>query len=482
MIKKYIKLLLIIFIVLAFGACGEIEETPNNPNINIGGTPGNNPDKNNPDNPGGEDHIHEFIEGECECGEKDPNYGGITPPDNTEVEFTVSLVYNKQIFIPSETITVYWIDDYSQYKQTINSDGYAKIMLDGDFSVYLDKAPEGYSYNPNIYTSDNDNPTIEIELLKIAKIRKGKGTALFDEYEISSEGTYRSEVKSKTQKVFYEFQPKKAGYYIIQSLVNIHEDTINPKIDTYTGTSVGAKYYSETIDSGGDYKKGGYTKNFQWIVRLTEDMIQSVFTFALIAEVKTNVYPVNVDFKITYAGEYIIDPTLSKMIVAEQAGFKTDEYPGLKYYNADGGTGSYYTAKTNGSGLLEGDMFEYNPETGFYHFYNRETKEFGAILCAAIATPCAFYEESLNMIESHGNKNLTVSDGTENYKNFIEISYTLACNSDGVCYVTPELKEFLQKFSISQRLFIDGNGFCESQSGVFALEDDQWLFACGYYA
>ena len=78
-------------------------------------------------------------------------------------------------------------------------------------------------------------------------------------------------------------------------------------------------------------------------------------------------------------------------------------------------------------------------------------------------------------------KNLTVSNGTENYKQFVEISYAAACNSDGVCYVTMELMEFLQKFSVSQRLFFDGNGFVES-TGVYAAEDDQWLFACGYYA
>ena len=46
--------------------------------------------------------------------------------------------------------------------------------------------------------------------------------------------------------------------------------------------------------------------------------------------------------------------------------------------------------------------------------------------------------------------------------------------------ITNELKEFLQKFSISQRLFFDGGGFVES-TGVYAIEEHQWLFACGYY-
>ena len=49
--------------------------------------------------------------------------------------------------------------------------------------------------------------------------------------------------------------------------------------------------------------------------------------------------------------------------------------------------------------------------------------------------------------------------------------------------MTAELKDFLQKYSISQLLFRDGQGFVETHETikVFATEDDQWLFACGYY-
>ena len=59
-------------------------------------------------------------------------------------------------------------------------------------------------------------------------------------------------------------------------------------------------------------------------------------------------------------------------------------------------------------------------------------------------------------------------------------SYT---NSDGVYAVTEELKHFLQSFSISQRMFADGNGWVEENPTVKvdAREEDQWLFACGYH-
>lgn len=487
--NKYLFLLLLIFMSFSLVACGSVEETPGETDIPIIGNQGDanknnpdnkepneeNPDKNNPDN-----NSDNKEPNEENPDQKDPN-NDTTIKVNTEVEFVVSLYYNKKIYIPEETITVYWVNDYSQYSQEIDSEGYAKKILDGDFSVYLSNVPDDYTYNPNIYTVSSDSPTVQIELLKISKISKGKGTKLYKEYEISNSGAYRSTISKKDKKVYYEFQPKTSGYYVIESIVNIYEDFINPKIDTYNGTTA-AKYlndYDESIDEGGKSKKGGYTKNFKWTVQLTEAMVNNVYTFAVYCDVKDGTYPAYVDFTITYMGEYIVDPTVAKLMQAEEANFITPKGIG-KYINADGGVGNYYNSNNNKTHRLDGSNFKYNEETGYYHKLN-EDGTFGPILCAAITTPCAFYEESLDKIESHGNKDLTVSSGTENYKQFIEISYANACNSDGVCYVTKELKDFLQKFSVSQSLFFDGLGFCELYGGGEATDDDQWLFACGYY-
>jgi hypothetical protein len=64
------------------------------------------------------------------------------------------------------------------------------------------------------------------------------------------------------------------------------------------------------------------------------------------------------------------------------------------------------------------------------------------------------------------------------------LGYADVVNSHGRFPVTPELKEFLQEYSVSQLLFRDGNGWVEENPNVKvdAMEDDQWLFACGYYA
>lgn len=445
--KKNIFLILMMLLLLfPLVSCGEIEETPVTPDLPLD-------DEDKPTPP---------------------------PTENDGVEFSVSLIYEGMLYIPSgDLVTVVWSDDYSQYTAEIDSNGYAKKILDGDFQVYLNNLPSGYTYDPNIYRADNDNPTIEIELLKIYKISKGRGTGLFNEYQVSTTGTYRTSIASKTKKVYYEYQPTKPGVYSVESLVNVKEDLINPKLDVYSGTFA-YKNFDETIDGGGVYKPGGYTKNFKWTIYIADEMLGNVYTFVIYAETKTGVYPVDVDFRISYEGEHFLDHPVSKVMYAQEAGFKTKEYPGVKYYNSDGGTGSYYGSVTNGTGILDGDKFKYNPDDGYWHVWYEDTQSFGPILCASITKPCAYYEEALSLIESHGNKNLTVSNGTENYKQFIEVSYAAACNSDGVCYVTMELMEFLQKFSVSQRLFIDGNGFVES-TGVYAVEEDQWLFCCGYY-
>lgn len=490
--KKIISYLVLVIFIFTLCSCGEIVDNPNkgdgtidNPIVNPGG-PTNT---DTPDNPS---------------------------KNEEKVEFKVSLIYNKQLYKPkqNEKIQVVWSDDYTQYTETIASDGYAVKELDGDFNVYLVNAPEGYSYNPNIYTANNDNSEVIIELYKISRISKGQGTALQKEYVMSTTGVYRTEIKKAQQKVFYEFHPTKAGYYVFETMVNIYEDSVNPKLDIYSGNAGGFRTIQHSgLDTGGSSLKNGFTKNVKWVVKLTEEMLGNSWYFAVYADSKTGVYPINVDFNLSYEGEYYVDGIVSKLMVAEE--IRSYKYCSLcmhvmleinapdscpecgnsklssttkpiyttanyKFINTDGGTGNYFAGTTNGSGLLIGSGYKYNEATGFWHVYNNNTGEFGPVLCAKITAPCAYYEESLNLIESHGNKNLTVSNGTENYKVFIEQSYAAVCNSDGVCFVTNEMKEFLQKFSIAQRLFFDGHGFVES-TGVYAAEEDQWLFACGYY-
>ena len=61
------------------------------------------------------------------------------------------------------------------------------------------------------------------------------------------------------------------------------------------------------------------------------------------------------------------------------------------------------------------------------------------------------------------------------------LAYSYFTDDNGMYPVTYELYRFLQGYATQARLFMDGNGFAEA-SGLKAAEEDQWLFACGYYS
>ena len=79
------------------------------------------------------------------------------------------------------------------------------------------------------------------------------------------------------------------------------------------------------------------------------------------------------------------------------------------------------------------------------------------------------------------------------YTAFIREDYYRVCNKEGMCYVTEELKEFLQTYAEGHSLYTDGigidkdnnegyeNGNTPEQLGYTANQDALWLFACGVY-
>ena len=168
---------------------------------------------------------------------------------------------------------------------------------------------------------------------------------------------------------------------------------------------------------------------------------------------------------------------------------------------------------------FDGSMFGLNEDDGFYHLYNEETGKYdGPILYAKVRKMSRFfgmytpqgsplpYEiafvggyasddpgayAGVVGIESPGNQMLhAMSEGTEDYSEFIA-SYAAyihqETNPDGVYPVTEDLRIFLQKFAVSGRYFMDGNGWAETNAEaelgyrIYSSEKDQWLFACCYY-
>lgn len=433
-----------------------------------------------------------------------------TPSGGGE-SFSATVTYNGAPFITSadEPIFVQWTDGYSYYSDAADGGVATVTGLDGDYRVTLKNVPEGYTYDPNAIVATNDNRNVEIKLYKLTKLRGLTSSSGSSEYKcinITGTGFYSVEIKRASQAVFYEFHPNGPGVYTIESWVDITENTVNPKIDIYYG-NIAAKYFDYTLDDGGP--SSTYTKNFVHTVNVDDSNISGAggggvsFTFAVKLTEITGKYPEKINFVVKRDGEFDVSSAEYEMVIPTERFVTTPEYDKNVYKYVEA-----YTTE-GGVSIYDGTRFGYNDERGCYCLYNEQTGLFdGPILYAKISQPTKYVDRALAYIEQDNNC-LRVS-ATEDYSLFIKgwsaivsewdiwleslsddefayyagsiytDGYGTHCNSDGVYKVTEELKEFLQKFSISQLYFRDGDGWVE-RDGVYAAEDDQWLFACGYY-
>ncbi len=446
--------------------------------------------------------------------------------------FSVTLKLNGQPYVPNpeQTINAQWTDGFSFHTAAFDENGVATLEgLDGDYQVTLSSVPVGLAYNPNVHTADNVNRHIVIDLYEITKTR-GKGDDLYRCISLSDPGVYQVTLNSADHVVLYEFIPRANGQYSVESWIDVTANDLNPLLDVYTG-SVAWKQFAYVQNDGG--AESHYTKNFRHEVKVADENIGNAFTFGIKCDTKNGKYPVTVTFVVQFNGGFSWDRIASTIILPAENFKHADNYDSSQF--------EFVGAETavDGRNVFDGDLYALNPNDGYYHLIDEATGEpTGPVLFAKISQPCRFFDDAFTTIEYHGNKALTLSDGTENYKLFIEgwsammsmgqsmdmgyfcaadcpcwnnnqcpgacvegcencteqctpcpeeaigkPGYANYCNSDGAYPVTAELKDFLQKYSISQLLFRDGQGFVETHETikVFATEDDQWLFACGYY-
>ena len=534
--KKIISILLILVLMFSYVSCGKYN-APDESGVN---KPEGNKDNNSSGN----------SEGQGEA-------------------FTATIMLDGKAYTPpvasddSKALKVRWSDGKSFHTVTVGPDGTAECYgLDGDYAVTLVNLSDDYTYNPNIYRADNDSRNVVIELLTLTKTR-GNGSGLFNCIKLSKPGVYRAEIAKEGQVVYFEFTPTKAGAYSIESLVDISAEMYDPVADVYLGSSQ-YKNFGYRLDGGGASQ--GYTTNFKHVVEVDKDFIGNSYTFAISLNGKDATYPSNVDFIITYEGTYNYDWIVSNLVYPSFIPNNATYYSWYSNYTSyltldrikygdssynmvstkvDGKNVFIYKSKAEDGTIVE--HFKLNPDDGYYHVYDEveyaEYDGWGPILYANISIPTYFIDSAFNTVEYAGNKNLTLSQGTENYKLFIEgynelikthgdvgpyfclstcecykggnggacatednckICAKNGCRSlprkyigqrgyadiaiEGRCPVTEELKEFLQKYAVTQKLFSDGNGWIDGDNPdspfprYHAYEDAQWLFACGYYS
>lgn len=474
--------------------------------------------------------------------------GEVTPPadeggdegvdEDGSGKFTVTLVYDGKFFKPEyksddDVILAQWSDGYNVHTAPVDESGKAAISgLDGDYQVTLSHLPDGYTYNPNVHFSTNDSKDILVDLYKITKT-KGSGTNPTNgAIEIKNPGVYRATIKNANHILYFRYKTGKEGTYTIESLVDVNENKCNPLVDIYNVNAGGWSQFVNTIDGGG--VEMGYTKNFLFKCEVASENLgdkgQGIeFSFGIKVTSKDGVYPINVDFAIMRNGSFELEHATQTMVIPEylengllklkDGRTKADFATEAEFIGAFKNEHTYASGKkfkpaekiVNGNRQHDGSEWGLNEDSGFYQKYNEETGKFdGPILYAIISEPCRHLETAIDKIEDIGSAYLTVSNGTENYKLFIEGYNSLAdpnvlydaggqfdynqykgiegyadyANKHGAVPVTQELKDFLQKLSIAQLYFRDGNGWCEASSPypVDSTEEDQWLFACGYYA
>lgn len=530
--KKIISFLLLMVLLFSYTACGEYNAPTNDGNENTSNEEENGGNNNNTEEQG--------------------------------VPFVATVMLNGKAYTPpsvsddSVALKVRWSNGKTVHTVNVDEFGMAECYgLDGEYTVTLVNLSNAYTYNPNIYKVDNENRNVVIDLLTLTTA-KGEGTSIYKCIMLSNPGVYRANINNAGQVVYFEFTPTKAGSYSIESLVDVSAGMYDPVADVYYGSSA-FKYYAYQLDGGGASQ--GYTTNFRHIVEVDESFIGNSYTFAVFVNGKDATYPTYVDFAIVYEGSYNFDWITSNLVYTSFIPNNSTYFSWYSKYTsylasdrAKYGDSSFKMASTkidgknvfiwkstNDDGTTK-EYFKLNPDDGYYHVYDEvvyaANDGWGPILYANISIETEFVDRALNAIEYAGNRALTVSNGTENYKLFIEGYNQLvnppagatgpyfclsscdcykggnggACATEdncktcakngcrtlpkkyigqkgyadiaieGRCPVTEELKDFLQKFCVSQKYFSDGNGWAEQHIPRYdAYEDSQWLFACGYY-
>ncbi len=482
-IKRIFLFFLCVTLAFAATACGSVVQGDGSGSI--GGNSGGNASGGIGDNTG-------------------DNYGD-------DLAFTVTVVPEVSVSAAYlTTIKVIWTDlasnNGASYTAYCNSDGKAKISdLDGDYIVTLTGLPDGFTYNPNdeSHIATNDERDVSIDLYKLTSLPDGKkGTNFYgDVCELPDIGAYRAVLTEENfdDGIRFRYEPKYQGKYSVESIIDVTANVINPLLDMHNGTAQWVNEQTwETYDGGG--AESTYTRNFKWEFQIVD--IGNSFAFRIYADVlDKNVFPVNIDFILDRDGEYagdtddtdtvIVNPTENFEANADKA-FEGTSGKTFKYF-------AHYEQEKyqRNDGVLSGSYVKLDETDGYYYIvdgeyknrlYAKITQDSEIIVTDGGDTAGGFNYPliRLNKLKIY-NEDLG-KDVYYNYQSFIRTAYAAHTNRDGVYPVTEELKLFLQRYSVSQRLFNDGNGIAEkiNVNGVDmtfyqSSASNQWLFNCGYY-
>lgn len=444
-----------------------------------------------------------------------PQTGGVVTPSNpsepddpsspsddpTQFVVTLRRLNSSSFNLNGYKLKAYWTDTSTSavYSAQFDENGTARCSgLDGDYRVTLSTLPDGYTYDANGYTADNYDRETRVVLYQLS-YGSGKGTGWYEEVcSLASTGIYRATLTkiNYLEGVHYTFTPTVAGEYSIESMIDTTNNELNPILDVFNGSKHYIGSQIATQDDGG--AENTYTKNFKWTIQIDSRHVGNSFLFCVRATALTeNMFPINVDFKLERDGEFSSD-RLTSVKMTPQHDFAAAEATAF-----DDATGTFkYIAKYDPSnkGYLDGSLVAYNQDDGYYHLCTKDEDgnviSWGKKIYAKITQDSEVVVTPSNVGFCHSEISLRFLNNAEqdssysedtyfNYQEFIrntDTGYAGHVNGDGVYPVTKELKIFLQRFSVSNRYFNDGNGYAEVTQLYSSSDSNQWLFSCGYYA
>lgn len=446
-------------------------------------------------------------------------------PDDPDERFTITLKlittgeyvpFTKEVDRELIAQQAVWteVDGTAVFSNYFDENGVAtpkegdKDKLDGNFKVSLlltSSFRAKYTYDPDPIDEpgsrevSNDKKSAEIgmyRLLSIGKTLYCNGYT-YPYYEMGETGAYSVTLNSRNQSVLFFFQPKISGIYTFLTFADTTADEVNPMIKLYRGilphTPFYENYYEGVYDDGG--AAGRFTKNVRFDYDIADNEIGGNGLMFLLYSNSISgdkSYPLQVDFIFKREGEFATreddDYSNAQVVNRTDMSSHTETPEGeFKFF-------VYHPSVKNR--VLDQKKVAPNPADNNYYYFVDENGNFTDKLYAVLAQGNEVMDTGFNNPDVRLYY-LTEKKGKPayNYQEFMlgATGYlTSGClNSDGAFPVNEELKLFLQRYAVSERLFYDGFGFAE-MSGVDedgnpnpdydSDEESQWLYACGYYA
>lgn len=215
-----------------------------------------------------------------------PTITDTNPATTVDTRYSVTVLYPDGKPVTSDT-NVQWCHEFCLLPVAVDANGVAYKELDDAVAmhfVHLESMPAGYTYNPNIYTTNASNKHIVINLIALSNPTSGEGTAV-NPYVITA-GAYNVNLSKKGTVIYYSFTPTEAGTYVFESMAvdKLATNEIDPVI-------------ANMEDVNTLYDDGGVGENFKYSFAVEANQ---TYTFAITVN-DAQMYPAVFDFILSKA-------------------------------------------------------------------------------------------------------------------------------------------------------------------------------------